>query len=253
MQDFVEIPDPQRSTAVTISRIAYSISRHWMVFFSVLFGLYVALPFLAPVFMGIGLSPLGQVIYSIYAFLCHQLPERSFFLFGPRIMLPLSEIQANWPGSSDPMILRKFIGNPEMGWKVAWSDRMVYMYTSILIFAWIWWIIRRKARRISLKTLGLFLLPMAVDGTTHMISDLFGLHQGFRDNNAWLAVITQNAFAQSFYSGDAWGSFNAIMRMISGILFGIGVVWYGFPYIEAYFNDIAASIKPKFERKNLRL
>src|SRR5690606_4968495 len=108
MQNFVEVTAPQRSTGVTISRFAYFISRHWMVFFSLLFGLYIALPFLAPVFMKAGLSPLAQVIYAIYAFFCHQLPERSFFLFGPSIMVPLSEIQASWPGSSDPMILRKF-------------------------------------------------------------------------------------------------------------------------------------------------
>ncbi len=182
-----------------------------------------------------------------------QLPERSLFLFGPKIMIPLYEIQANWLGSSDPLILRKFLGDPEMGWKVAWSDRMVYMYTSVLLFAWIWRIFRRKITKVSWKVLVLFLFPMVIDGTTHLISDLFGLHQGFRDSNAWLAAITQYAFPQSFYSGDAWGSFNAITRMVTGIIFGIGIVWYGFPYIEAYFHDLAAWIEYKFERKNLRL
>ena len=168
-------------------------------------------------------------------------------------MIPLYEIQANWLGSSDPLILRKFLGDPEMGWKVAWSDRMVYMYTSVLLFAWIWRIFRRKITKVSWKVLVLFLFPMVIDGTTHLISDLFGLHQGFRDSNAWLAAITQYAFPQSFYSGDAWGSFNAITRMVTGIIFGIGIVWYGFPYIEAYFHDLAAWIEYKFERKNLRL
>jgi len=94
---------------------------------------------------------------------------------------------------------------------------------------------------------------MAIDGTTHMISDLFGLHQGFRDSNAWLAAITQNAFAPTFYAGDAWGSFNSIMRMISGIVFGAGIVLFGFPYLEEFFNDQAAWIKYKFERANLDL
>ena len=92
---------------------------------------------------------------------------------------------------------------------------------------------------------------MAVDGTTHLISDLFGLHQGFRDTNVWLAVLTQNALPPEFYAGDAWGSFNSIMRMISGILSGIGIVWFGFPYVEEYFQGHAAWIKYKFERANL--
>jgi len=82
---------------------------------------------------------------------------------------------------------------------------MVFMFTSILIFAWVWWIFRRNTLKISWKVLLLFLLPMSIDGTTHMISDLFGLHQGFRDSNAWLTAITQNAFAPTFYVGDAPG------------------------------------------------
>jgi uncharacterized membrane protein len=236
-----------------MNRLAYQICRHWMVLFSLLYGLYVGLPFLAPVFMAVGMTPLGRLIYTIYSFLCHQLPERSLFLFGPKIMVPLSEILANWKVTNNPLILRQFIGNPALGWKVAWSDRMVYMFTSILIFAWVWWIFRNKIQKISWKILFLFLLPMAVDGTTHMISDLFGLHQGFRDSNAWLAAITQNAFSPAFYAGDAWGSFNSIMRMISGILFGIGIVWFGFPYLEEYFRDKAAWIEYKFKRAGILL
>jgi len=94
---------------------------------------------------------------------------------------------------------------------------------------------------------------MAIDGTTHFISDLFGLHQGFRYTNDWLAAVTQNAFPSTFYAGDAWGSFNSIMRMISGIVFGAGIVWFGFPYLEEFFKDQAAWIKYKFERGNLDL
>jgi uncharacterized membrane protein len=224
-----------------------------MAFFSLLYGLYVGIPFLAPVFMAIGLTPVGKLIYSIYSFLCHQLPERSFFLFGARIMIPLAEIQAAWKRTDDPLILRQFLGNSILGWKVAWSDRMVYMFTSILFLAWIWWVVRKHIPKISWKTLVLFLLPMALDGGTHFMSDLLGYHHGFRDSNAWLAALTQHAFSPAFYAGDAWGSFNAIMRMLTGILFGVGIVWFGFPYLADYFNDQAAWIRVKFERAGLNL
>lgn len=253
MQTAVEGSPQKRSIAITLNRIVYKISRDWMVSFSLVFGLYVGLPFLAPVSMASGLAPLGRVIYTMYSFLCHQLPERSFFLFGPKIMVPLAEIQANWKLSDHPLVLREFIGNSALGWKVAWSDRMVFMFTSILIFAWVWWIFRRKIYKISWGILVLFLLPMFLDGSTHFISDLSGLHQGFRDNNTWLAAITQNAFTVTFYAGDAWGSFNSIMRMASGLLFGIGVVWFGFPYLDEYFNEQGARIKHKFERAKLPL
>lgn len=253
MQTTVEVPTPRRSVAITLNRMAYRICRHWLAFFSLVYGVYVGLPFLAPVLMAAGLAPLGRVIYTIYSFLCHQLPERSLFLFGPKIMVPLAEIQASWKATDNPLILRQFVGNPALGWKIAWSDRMVYMFTSILFLAWIWWIFRRRIPKVSWKVLVLFLLPMAVDGGTHFISDLIAHHQGFRDTNAWLAVLTQHAFAPSFYAGDAWGSFNSILRMVTGILFGAGIVWFGFPYLDEYFKDQAAWIQYKFERARVDL
>ena len=79
---------------------------------------------------------------------------------------------------------------------------------------------------------------MAIDGTTHVLSDLAGIGQGFRDNNIWLQVITNNAFSTAFYQGDALGSFNSWMRLITGILFGIGLVGFAFPYINDSFADI---------------
>lgn len=77
---------------------------------------------------------------------------------------------------------------------------------------------------------------MALDGTTHFISDLAGIEQGFRQSNQWLAVLTSHALPTIFYVGNASGSFNSWMRWISGLLFGLGVVWFGFPYLlEAHF------------------
>jgi uncharacterized membrane protein len=253
MQPTTDSPPARHSTAVTLNRLAYWINQHWILLFSLLFGLYVVLPFLAPVFMAAGLAPLGQLIYSIYSFLCHQLPERSFFLFGPKLTYTLAEIQSSWQATDNPLILRQFIGNAEMGWKVAWSDRMVSMFTSTVIFGLLWRLVSYKLRPISWKILMLFLLPMAVDGSTHFISDLFGLHQGFRDTNTWLAVLTNHAFSPGFYAGDAWGSFNSIMRLLSGILFGLGTVWFSFPHLDEYFNDQAAWIKYKFTKAKLQL
>ncbi len=46
-------------------------------------------------------------------------------------MYSLREIQSVWQATSDPMVLRRFIGNEIMGWKIAWSDRMISFYTSV--------------------------------------------------------------------------------------------------------------------------
>ena len=61
---------------------------------------------------------------------------------------------------------------------------------------------------------------VALDVHGHFISDLVGIGLGFRDSNAWLAVLTGNIFPAAFYAGDALGSFNSWMRLITGILFG---------------------------------
>ena len=215
----------------------------WLILFGIFAGIYVILPFLAPFFMSIGWSGPARVIYFIYSWLCHQLPERSFFLFGSKFTYSLAEVQNAWQNTANPMILRQFIGSPEMGWKVAWSDRMVAMFTSTWLFGLLWWPLRKRVRPLSWWGLVLFLLPMALDGTSHFISDLAGIGLGFRDSNAWLAALTANAFPASFYAGDAWGSFNSLMRLLTGILFGIGAVWFSFPYLDEAFSPQTPPLK----------
>jgi uncharacterized membrane protein len=209
----------------------------WFTLFGVVAGLYVLLPFLAPVLMAIGWSEAGKAIYFIYSFLCHQLPERSYFLSGSKFTYSLSEIQAVWRNTTNPLILRQFIGNPEMGWKVAWSDRMVSMFTSVWIFGLLWFPLRRRFPKLPFWGLVLFLLPMVLDGTSHLISDFWGIGQGFRDTNLWLAILTNHIFPATFYAGDAWGSFNSLMRLLTGVSFGLGLVWFGFPYLNDSFPD----------------
>jgi len=208
-----------------------------MLIFVIILGIYAGLPFLAPVFMKLGWDAPARAIYIIYSFLCHQLPQRSYFLFGSKLTYSLPEIQSIWRNTFDPLVLRQFIGNPEMGWKVGWSDRMVSMFTSLWIFAVLWRWLRRWLRPLPWWGLVLFLLPMAVDGGSHFISDLYGIGQGFRDSNAWLVALTNNVLPPGFYAGDAWGSFNSLMRLLTGILFGLGLVWISFPYLNDAFTQ----------------
>lgn len=235
------------------------ITCHWFEAFLAVYGLWVFTPFLAPVFMQIGWTGAGKAIYFIYSFFCHQLPERSFFLFGEKTMYSLNEIQAVWHDTTNPLILRKFIGNETMGWKIAWSDRMISFYTSVWLFALLWHPFRRKIKPVSWWGFILLLLPLAIDGGTHAISDLAGIGQGFRDNNQWLAILTKDALPPSFYAGDALGSFNSWMRLITGPLAGLGIVWLAFPYIfqtQAYNQKLDevnyAKVLEQIKDKNSR-
>ena len=155
----------QRNRVSTADRWVYRFSRNWMLIFSLLFGFYVSLPFFAPVLMQLGWGGGGNTIYILYTLLCHQLPQRSLFLFGSKAMYTLTEIQAVWEVTFNPMVLRQFVGNPDMGWKVAWSDRMMAMYTSILLFAWFWYPLRKKIRRLPWWGFALFLVPWALTGS----------------------------------------------------------------------------------------
>src|SRR5687768_10417257 len=119
------------------------VSGHWLLVVNLLIAVWVGLPWLAPVFMNLGWTSAAKVVYLIYSFQCHQLPERSYFLFGRQAMYSLAAIQAAWQITTDPFTLRQFIGNPEMGWKVAWSDRMVSMYTSILFGGLLYRLVRK--------------------------------------------------------------------------------------------------------------
>lgn len=237
-----------------INRTALSFARHWMIIFNLLIAVWVGLPWLAPVFLHWGWGGAANSVYSFYAFQCHQLPERSFFLFGPKPMYSLIEIQAAWQNTTDSSVLRQWIGNVDMGWKVAWSDRMVSMYSSLLLagIVYAYAFVRRRIRPLPLWGFALLLLPMLVDGGTHMISDLTGIGQGFRDTNLWLAALTGDIFPSTFYAGDALGSFNSWMRLITGVFFGIAVIWLAYPAIDGFFADYVLLIENKFRRAGLK-
>ncbi|MDH5506376.1 MAG: DUF2085 domain-containing protein [Anaerolineae bacterium] len=237
--------DPPKLKQLSLNQIINFLSKRWILVFSVLYGLFVGLPFLAPVLMYIGWEAPARALYYLYSFFCHQLPQRSFFLFGPQASYSLEEIHSAWQYTLNPFVLRKFVGSPEMGWKVAWSDRMVSMYGSILLFAWIWYPLRRKIKALSFFWFAVLIFPMALDGVTHLISDFAGLGQGFRDNNLWLANIFDPPLSAEFTCGDKLLTFNSWMRLISGTLFGLGIVWYGFPFLEEAALDTQASLNPQ--------
>ena len=218
-----------------IDRLVCWFLRHWLAVFLLGLMIFVSLPFLAPIAMHLGWTGLGRLLYTAYVPFCHQLPQRSFFFFGPQLTYPLEAI-APAAGTNDAFQLRFFYGSPELGWKMAWSDRMVSFYFMTPVFGLLYALLRtlgHDVRPISWKVLVLTLVPMAVDGLTHILNDLFyGISSGgFRDTNAWLAILTGNAFP-NFYAGDHFGTFNWWMRMLTGILAAWGLAFYTFPHLD---------------------
>jgi uncharacterized membrane protein len=108
---------------------------------------------------------------------------------------------------------RSFIGDETLGWKVALCERDVAIYGSMLVAGIAFALLRNRVRRLPLPVFVLFVIPIAVDG----LSQLFGL----RASNWWLRTIT-------------------------GALFGVGIVWLVYPYIQVSMDDIRANIEKKY-------
>lgn len=211
------------------------VASHWLTIILVVLFFFCLLPFLAPVAMQAGQPELGRLIYMLYTPFCHQLPQRSWFLFGEKLTYTAAEIARVYP-TDDPLNLRFFYGTPEMGWKVAWSDRMISFYTMFPIFGLIYGACRRwwgPLRPIPLMVLALVLAPIAVDGLTHTASDLlYGISGGgFRDTNLWLATLTGNRWP-AFYAGDHFGTFNWWMRLLTGLSAAWGLAFSIFPALD---------------------
>ncbi len=240
-----QAPIAATQTAVrpsTGSRINRWFEHHWLLAFNTGWGIFVTLPWIAPIFMALGWIWPGRAIYFIYNFFCHQLPERSWFLFGPEFSYTQAQIAQAWGRpletiAYNELIRRQFIGTAELGWKVAWSDRMVSMYTSIFIFGLIYALLRERGfslEGISWWAFALFVLPMALDGTTHLIND--ALRLDFRQTNEWAVYLTGGIFPTEFYADDMFGSLNSLLRLITGILFGYGVVAFLWPLMDSEFS-----------------
>jgi uncharacterized membrane protein len=225
-----------------INQIVLAFTRHWLGLFNLVMGTFVVLPWLAPVFMAQGYETPARIIYFGYSFTCHQLPQRSYFLLGDKLMYSQAEIQAVWP-SDNLLVERQFIGTPTMGYKVAYSDRMVSMYTGMFIGGLLFGLMRRLLHPLNWRLFVLVgVIPIFVDGFTHMLNDLTGL--GFRDNHMWLAALTSASVSTTFMSGDAIGSLNWWLRLVTGLLFGVTVVWFTFPYVQREMSKAGAALAP---------
>jgi len=237
-----------RTLVIWLQHKILGLGRHWLAWANLVWGLIVGLPWLAPVLMKIGATGLARAIYFVYSFLCHQLANRSFFLFGSGWMYSYTELLPFASGTDTWLRLRALIGTPELGYKVAWSDRMVSLYGGILLGGLIFVLLRHRLKSPNWRIFGLMIAPMIVDGVTHWFSDLAGIGQGFRYTNAWLATLIGNLFPRSFYVGNALGSFNSWMRLITGLLFGLAVVWMVYPQLEAYFQNARRTLEPRLRR-----
>lgn len=198
-----------RDLVILLDKVIYAIARHWLLIANLTFIVYVGLPLLAPALMAHGYERWGRLIYTIYTPFCHQLPERSYFLYGPRFYYSLPELLALLGGN----VPARFVGNPEIGYKVAFCQRDVAIYAAAALAGMAFGLVRKRLRPLSGKPFVrmaiLFALPLAVDGGGQLV----GLWE-----STW------------------------ITRTITGVIAGAGVVWLIYPHIEAGMWDVRRTV-----------
>ncbi len=208
--------------------------RRWLLVVNLAMALFIGGTLLPPTLMYLGLEGPAQIIYWFYGLNCHQLPERSYFLFGPNGIDTYSLEQVIALGAN-PDYLRGFVGNAEVGFKLGMAQRNTAIFTTAFLAGLAYTLLGRRVPRLRWPIVLLFILPMALDGGSHLVSEVSGL--SFRETNAWLATLTGGVFPERFYAGTTVGSFNWLMRTLTGALFAVGCIWFAFPYLDRGFGN----------------
>ena len=76
-----------RAFVLAVDRGILQISHHWILFVNIISGLFVGLPILGPWLRAQGVGLPADAIYLAYRLTCHQMEERSFFVFGHKMCL----------------------------------------------------------------------------------------------------------------------------------------------------------------------
>jgi uncharacterized membrane protein len=134
------LPAPTGWADDLVAGIDSFLPNYWLPIANVAGAVFVALPVAAPILEASGYSELAHTIYSAYSYTCHQLPERSWFIFGQQM---------------------------------AFCQRDLAMYMAILAAGIAYGATGRSRAGISLRLYLVLAGPMAIDGTTQ----LFGLRE----------------------------------------------------------------------------
>jgi uncharacterized membrane protein len=118
---------------------------------------------------------------------------------------------------------RRFVGNEQVGYKVAFCERDVAIYAGLLLSGLGFALVRRRLR--PLATWAWFLIgivPMALDGGTQLLSELpvFSAFLPLRESTP-------------------------LLRTLTGLLFGLANVWMAYPYVEESMSETVAFVTAK--------
>jgi uncharacterized membrane protein len=126
----------QAHLILAVDRFIYRIARRWLWVANTAGAMMVVPPLLAPILMATGHQTVAGVIYRAFSLVCHQMPERSFFL---------------------------------MGHQVAYCQRDLAIYGGVVALGLLYGLVRYHVRPLRLRWAAVLTLPMAVDGLTQLV------------------------------------------------------------------------------------
>ncbi|MGH2536054.1 MAG: DUF2085 domain-containing protein [Candidatus Promineifilaceae bacterium] len=247
-----------RSLVIGIDRAVLAFSKHWLALFNGLIFLYVALPILAPALMNAGLERPARLIYTAYSPMCHQMAQRSFFLFGEQPVYPsaaagtdyrpleaymgdLPEFAgvsaANWPAFF--AAARDFLGNKQMGYKMALCERDIAIYGFVLVGGLLYAMLRKQ---VNIRPLPLLLFvivgmgPIALDGFSQLFGYLGQTPPGAAEPS-WLTLLLGRLFPLR--------ESPPLIRTFTGAWFGLCVAWLVFPQINGGMANVERELDAK--------
>jgi len=239
-------PSPAlRTIVITLQKAVLWLARYWYFIAMLLTAAILAAGVLAPALMAEGYPDAGQRIYRFLRSQNHQLPQRSYFLFGEAGAIRSYSLEQVLNFGAAPQHLEDFVGNAEIGYKTALNHRMIAIFVGIFVGGLIWGLNRQRPQLSFIWFLPLA-LPLIFDGLSHMISEASG--EGFRQSNAWAVTLTANAFSQTFYQGTTTGTLNWLLRTVTGLLFGLGLAWWLFSYLSRRFIAVRLQLEPRLRK-----
>lgn len=165
-----------------IDRKIYTFARHWLLVFNVTAFFFATMPIIIPLLASQGYTSLASWLHMSFGLMCHQMPERSFTLFGEQMAL---------------------------------CHRMSAIYGATFIAGIGYAIVRDRLPPLSFRGMLFMAAPMAIDGFTQ----LFGLRES------------------------VWE-----LRLLTGSLFALGVMWFALPRLEDGFREIRTVVETRFKR-----
>jgi uncharacterized membrane protein len=218
----------QHRIVILADRFVFWLSKHWLAVFNTLAFLYVGLPTLAPALMYLGARTPAMAIYIIYRPLCNQLPQRSWFLFGPQFAYTLPELMAQAGTSAVPdQWSQGFVGNEAMGYKMALCERCTAIHGTIFLFGLLYALGRRRVRPLPWWAyIGFGIVPMAADGGYQFLSYV-------------LPLLLPDLPIAPYET-------TPLMRTLTGALFGLATVWLAYPLVQETMDEFHETLHQRF-------